>query len=284
LKILYLALAFLFLSLSAHASDTPAETPTDDATAHEAPATEDLRNPLLTMSGVYIGYRFQYFDYQEPSPNVHQYGPLHGLVVGVDGLLPRTDFFYKIEAEYLTGVLIYDGFYQSGGALEANTEDHTASLRLHFGFIDYLSSNTSLQIYSGLMYRYLYDYVQASGGYRREISQITLPLGITRRQALQNWAYGLTAEIDILASGAVKSHMSDVGPTYSDIENKQSRGYGVKLGADFDLPFRKMVFMIQPTFQYWLMDDSDIATNSHGSFLEPYNISKMYNLSLILKF
>lgn len=272
---------FLFAFSALAVEPLPADLQTPPPTADQS---DDLINPLLVITGPYVGYRFQYFDYVEPSPDIHQFGALNGAVVGYDGIIRGNDFFYKAELEYLTGTLSYNGYYQGGGALEADTNDHTALLRFNIGFTTYQTTNTALQFYSGLTSRYLYDYVQASGGYRREISQVTLPLGIIRRQAFNHWAYGLMGEIDILVSGVVRSHLSDVGPSYTDIENKQSRGFGARVGAEFDIPINSMTLMIQPTFQYWVRDDSDIDTTSQGSYLEPHNTTKIYNLSVSLKF
>jgi hypothetical protein len=250
--------------------------------AEELPSpAEETLHPLLLITGTYVGYRLQYFDYHEPSPDIREHGFLNGAVVGYDGVTSENRFFFKIELEYLTGLLTYDGSYQNnGGDLTASTHDHTSLLRLQFGKNYFLDTHQVLQVYSGFTARYLYDYVQAPGGYRREISQLTVPLGLTYRQALQTWSYGLTAEADILLSGKVKSHLSDVGPTYVDIENKQSQGYGFKLGADFNFPWNKRTIVIQPTWQYWARSDSDIDRD----LLEPYNTSSIFNLALLLKF
>jgi hypothetical protein len=262
------------------------ETTTSTTLPSNPPSTTDADQlaSRLIPRGFSLGYRLQYFDYREPSPDVREHGPLNGIIGAFETPFGHDDkAFYRMEADYLFGRITYDGYYQNGDSLTASSDDHTFGLRFNIGSSVAQSSNFVVRLYTGGMFRYLYDYVQASGGYRREISQLSVPLGITYRKNLQRVTVSLTSEFDLLWAGIVKSHLSDVGPTHSDITNRQKNGFGGKISGTVEWP-GKRTFIIEPSLQYWVIDDSDTDNDGTGNYLEPYNVTKMLNLNFIVRF
>jgi hypothetical protein len=233
--------------------------------------------------GISVGYRFQYFDYHEPSPGVREYGLMNGLGVGYEKPFGANDrAFYKIEGEFLIGKIRYDGHYLSGGGLTANSEDYTSSLRFHIG-PSFAQGNSVVRLYAGLAGRHLYDYVQATGGYRREVLQSSLPLGIIYRRVLPKITFAVSDEVDILLNGQVKSYLSDAGPPHSNIFNVQRTGFGGRIAVTLEWP-GKHTLILEPSFQYWMMADSDTDSDGTGNYLEPANTTKMYNLNFTVRF
>lgn len=247
-------------------------------------ATDDLTSRLLPR-GFSVGYRYQYFDYHEPSPDVREHGSLNGLVGAYEKPFGAdSNSFFRVEGDFLFGRISYDGHYQNGDSLNASSDDRTIGLRFNIGY-SVNQANSAIRFYTGGMFRYLYDYVQAPGGYRREISQLSVPLGMTYRKSFQKFTYSLTSEFDVLLAGIVKSYLSDVGPTHSDITNRQRTGFGGKIAGSIEWQGAgAYTYIVEPSFQYWMIDDSNLDSDGTGTYLEPFNISKILNLSFIVRF
>jgi hypothetical protein len=143
---------------------------------------------------------------------------------------------------------------------------------------DWLLKSATLSSYVGLGYRFLMNDgrgLTSTGyaGYRRQSTYIYLPAGFIYRTALRsgNKMLGLI-EYDHLLSGNQFTKLSDVTPSYSDLDSKQTDGYGVKLRLSYVTPR----WSFGPYLHYWNIADSAInptyrngVLNGYG--LEPHN-------------
>lgn len=108
---------------------------------------------------------------------------------------------------------------------------------------DYLFDRFILAYYSGLGYRFLYhDFrgITSTGarGYRRKSNYLYLPIGVEYTVSfLENSKFITNLEFDLLLIGRQKSYRSDIGPSNSDITNKQTRGFAARLNFKYRINF-----------------------------------------------
>ncbi len=152
---------------------------------------------------------------------------------------------------------------------------------------DWSLQRGTLAPYIGLGYRFLLNdgrglSTTGSAGYRRESNYIYLPAGISYRTPLSgsNELSG-SIEYDHLLSGNQFTRLSDASASYSDLNSKQTDGYGIKMRLRYVTPR----WSIGPYLHYWNIADSaytPIYLNGvlRGYGLEPYNKTLEIGLEL----
>lgn len=234
--------------------------------------------------GISVGYQYGYVEYQEPGL-MKEFGSLNGINASYDWIL--TDKFIRFEGEYLAGRIQYDGAYQDGTPVQSGSKDFILNMRGMMNWGYNLSSVALMNWYTGLGFRSLNDRIEGQGGYQREISYVYLPFGLTwNRQLNSGWSVAANAEYDVFFVGNVKSHLSDVHPSYPDVQNTQTDGMGARLNMSVRKDFVTYAIKVQPYFQYWHIKDSDYQLTvdekgRSGYVYEPENTSKMFGLNVM---
>ncbi len=127
-----------------------------------------------------------------------------------------------------------------------------------------VASSTILTPYAGLGYRYLSD--DSSGmvtnlgaaGYSREANYLYSPIGVTSYSTLNStWSLDATLEYDLFWKGLQKSHLSDTNLGFSDIENEQNSGYGVRASLNLHYDIQNTTYVFGPFVRYWDIDTSE---------------------------
>lgn len=224
-----------------------------------------------------------------------------GRMYGVSGFYVFNNLFgdnlkelkFKVDGKISNGQIDYTSV--STGSLN-NIDDIMFEIR-GVAMQKYRTSDLLTLIpYLGFGYRYLND--DSSGlrsttgayGYERVSNYFYSPVGIeTLAQWRNGWLLGFTAEFDIFWHGVQHSHLSDVNVSYSDLENSQSSGYGVRGSFKFGKKIAKMEFLIEPFIKYWDIDTSTIESISYSGFItgygyEPKNESTEIGVKAGIKF
>jgi hypothetical protein len=226
-----------------------------------------------TASGNEFGVSLGNYRYEEPGLM-----SLQGIKGGFD---LRTTKAYPARLTFLRGELRYAGGtvdYTSNGTGSSSGEpDWYFEGRALVGR-DWLLKESTLSTYTGLGYRFLLNDGRGitstdNPGYRRESTYIYLPAGIILRTGLNSGAEMIgSLEYDHLLSGNQFTKLSDTGLGYSDLDSKQTEGYGMKLRLSYVTPR----WSAGPYMHYWNIADSAInpvyrngVLYSYG--LEPHN-------------
>ncbi|NDV28040.1 hypothetical protein [Desulfovibrio sp. JC010] len=240
---------------------------------------------LFPASEFKLGYEGMYMYYDEPNV-MHEKGILNGGFAAWTGYFSQYNIMLSAELEGLAGSLRYHGKYSDGTPLECNTNDYFVSGRATMG-MGFEYDRIGVTPYLGIAARYWNDDIKATGGYERQIKQLYLPIGINLVARLDDgWSIGGTLEGDLLLGGKVKSKLSDAGPNYEDVNNKQEfgSGGGGRISAFLEYDFDDYALGMEPYFRYWQFDDSEKDTVSTGTYIEPKNKFYMSGLRLYVKF
>ena len=259
------------------------------ASGQDEPATlvESLQKSTLE-----IGPEIYYFEYDEPGV-MEQTGMFYGLALAhtsrdwvpasTEESAPDNKWMSRFELRFAYGEVDYSS--ENTGS-DDNIEDYTVEIRLLRG-LDFPKETSMSTLYAGIAYRYLND--DSSGmqtttghwGYERESNYLYIPIGLNNIRNLKNgWSFGITAELDIFLWGQQNSHLSDVGSGYSDIENEQDSGYGLRGSLRFQNHGEKTDFIIEPFIRYWDIDKSDVVLGGY----EPENETLEYGIKFIWRF
>ncbi len=252
----------------------------------------------LRPKGIEANLAVAWFDYEEPGL-MREYGFLPGIGVRARFRPDAPGIVLDAQAELFGGVLTYDGEYQDGTPLTADTVDMVTEERGTIGY-DLLGRDWRVTPYLGLGYRYWFDRVQVSGGYRREIRYLFAPMGLEAAWKLDRSAVvGMRGEYDLFLQGWVSSHLSDVSASWDDAENGQDfgSGHGVRGAAFATWPIGQSHFLTLEAFaRYWWVgdskrtiingpDDPDTTVVEQRYYVwEPKNETLMLGLALSLAF
>ncbi len=212
-----------------------------------------------TQSGSEFGVSLGSYRYEEPGLM-----SLQGLKGGFDLRITRTHFdrhtFLRGELRYAGGTVDYTS---NGTGSSSGEPDWYFEGRALIGN-DWLLKSATLSSYAGLGYRFLFNDGRGitstgAGGYRRQSNYIYFPAGFIYRTALRNGneISGLV-EYDHLLSGNQFTKLSDTGLGYSDLDSKQTDGYGVKLRLSYATPR----WSAGPYLHYW-----NIAESAHNTIV-----------------
>ena len=238
--------------------------PKEDS-VRDVPAIK-AKNERVEISGE--AYHFQY---QEPIFNLTDEGMMYG-VYGAYTVRPQKsgELFsdiadmYKVEGRFASGDVDYES--QSSGTSD-NIPDYSFELRGILGKDYDWTRQTRITPFAGIGFRYLND--DSSGkrtstgafGYERESRYLYIPAGAElTRQMSDHWSMNLTAEYDFFTWGSQDSHLSDVSSGYSDLENKQKKGFGMRGVFRLTREEENINFYVEPFVRYWHIRDSETST------------------------
>ena len=245
-----------------------------------------------------IGPEVYSFKYEEPAfpgfPGMKEEGIFYGVRFGYTSRSwvpaspkkspPDGGAMFRAEGRFAFGQVDYDGALLDGTPYKIdNIDDYVFEGRLLLG-ADMLCGDTLSTLYTGIGYRYLNDDPPPPVGYERESNYLYVPLGYQFDSSHKvGWSFGFGAEFDILIVGMQRSHLSQVG--LYDIDNRQNNGYGYRASVRFQHKSKDAIFMIEPFFRYWDIDDSEIEYAGYGYYgLEPANETKEIGVRLFWKF
>ena len=250
----------------------------------------DGTDAIVSKHNFLIGLDIGYLDYEEKGL-MEEDGPMYGLIWGYtchgdDKLMINTSLRYSF------GELDYDGAYQDGTPLTADTDDWIVEGRGLIGFDYALEGSKVITPFIGIGYRYWNDDINGSGGYEREIQYWYFPVGFETISPLSaDWKWGISIEYDLFLRGEVKCHISDVLPSVSDAENDQDfgDGHGIRGSLRFKGKLTKNYSLsVEPYVRYWDVDDSDTTIVMYMgepySIFEPANETLSFGLRLSLEF
>jgi hypothetical protein len=256
-----------------------------------------------------VGPEVYYFNYQEKRPLVifgryfdqdETIMEEEGIFYGVTGAyifrewvsgsgeqvsLDGKGLMLRAEGRFALGTVDYDGQTQGGEPLTiSDIDDRTMELRPLIGFSS-MSKTGEGFLYTGFGYRYLNDDLSKFyGGYERESNYYYIPIGITGTgpENADGWTTGLTFEFDFLLKGLQKSHLSDTGFGFSDFENKQKNGWGLRASMKF---IKRGKIEFEPFARFWAIEDSEIEIIEDGiAVYEPKNETLEAGVNIMMRF
>lgn len=196
--------------------------------------------------------------------------------------LPDGGPMFGFEGRVAFGQVDYDGALSDGSPLVINNvNDAALETRALFG-ADWLRTEHMHTVYAGIGYRYLNDDLSVDpAGYDRESNYVYLPLGYRFDAGLDaGWSWAAGIEYDLFLWGSQRSDLSEADRTLPDVDNRQDKGFGYR--ASFRLLHKQTesVFIIEPFFRFWDIDDSRISLG----FFEPANETTEYGIRVIWMF
>ena len=273
----------------------------DSIESEEAlPAARPLPYPALRRRQFDVGSEIYYYEYEEPGV-MDQEGMFYGLRLGYTdrGWLsdaPHSSAadggpMFRAEGRLAFGQVDYDGGIIDFGTGNVtpysmdDIDDWVFEGRLLLG-VDWLRRSALSTVYLGLGYRYLNDDASSDpAGYERESNYLYVPVGFQFDSShTTGWSFGFGAEFDIFIAGDQRSHLSDVGPMYSDVDMHQDSGYGYRASVKLQHKSEDGVFVVEPFIRYWDIDDSDFEYASFGTVWEPANETTEYGLAILWMF
>jgi hypothetical protein len=204
-----------------------------------------------------VAPEISYIKYEEPGLMEET-----GMMYGISGSYAFHDrVMLKAEAKFAVGLLDYDGRTWGGTPLSiSGIPNYMWEFRGLVGY-DFNARPVVISPYLGLGYRWLQDNAQekSASGYRRESNYFYIPIGVEALVVLGNgWSVGANVEYDVFVWGKQKSYLSDFSAGFSDAENDQSSGYGVRGSISIAKKGEKVGFMIEPYIKYWNIKESDV--------------------------
>ena len=251
-----------------------------------ADTTKSIPNNSFSM-----GFDARYLEYEEEDL-MEEDGWLYG-VVGRYTHHGKNHFMFETSLNYVFGELDYDGQTWGGTPIEEDTDDWIFEGRVLLGGDFKIKSSSIITFFTGVGYRYWNDDIDGSGGYEREIEYWYLPIGVEATCAsIKNWILGIRVEYDLFLGGSVKSHLSDVHPSFNDpkVDQDFGDGYGVKASLQIDRKLSKNYGLsIEPYITYWDIDESDTSTLTVYGIpvayvVEPENETTAYGMRLTISF
>ena len=231
-----------------------------------------------------LGYRYGYVTYREPGV-MEQRGSLHGATAKAQ-FLSGDMLYLGAELTGLFGTIQYDGRYEDDEKTPAKApaNDYIMDARaLVGGNLTSGSDDLYLIPYFGFGYRQLNDQIQIAGAYNRDVVYQYIPIGVMVNTIITpEYTLGVDLEYAQLLSGRVRSRLTDLGAKWSDVENHQSNGFGLRAAINNTWNMNKVNLLIAPYLQYWNLSDSDVQPASTPSgrkmYHEPANDSTLLGI------
>ncbi len=216
-----------------------------------------------------------------------------------EGLMYGAVFSYAYHNRIMAkGELIVNGGwvdYSNSGKIE-DIPDVMLEFRGTGGVDFFLGGKIMVTPYIGLGYRYLNDdgsgriSTTRAAGYERESNYLYSPVGVAILGYLGNrWSLSGNAEFDVFWRGKQISRLSDI-PGYSDLENRQKHGYGLRGNATFAKKISSRTSIeFGPFIRYWHVSQSETETVffngvPRGTGYEPKNTSTEFGLTFGVRF
>jgi hypothetical protein len=229
----------------------------------------ETRNELVISLG---GYR-----YEEPGLMSLQ-GIKSGLGLRATKAFPARSAFLRGELRYANGTVDYSS---NGTGSNTREPDWYFEGRALIGR-DWFLEESTVATYTGIGYRFLFNDgrgITSTGaaGYRRESTYIYLPVGINLRTGLESGAEMIgSLEYNHLLSGNQFTKLSDTGLGYSDLNNKQHDGYGIKLRLSYVTPR----WSVGPYLHYWNIADSETKLRYQYGVPDGYVVWEPHNRTM----
>jgi hypothetical protein len=243
---------------------------------------------------VKVAAEFSHITYKEPDFDVTEKGPFLGLYGAYD-FRPESLRYWPVNVFHLDGHFNFGLIkYTSPDGWIKNVKDYMVEPRLWLGRDIPLVSLSTITPYGGIGYRFLYDHLgEASdvGGYDRRSQYLYVPVGFElTTQMVEGWQLTFNPEYDILIHGWQTSYYSQADSDLPDLNNPQTKGYGLRGSIDMIKKMDRVNFMISPYVRYWHIKQSKTTTainQSSGLGLvgfEPENKSAEYGVRLGVQF
>ncbi len=116
------------------------------------------------------------------------------------------------------------------------------------------------------------------------------PIGIATYSVLNSiWSLDAALEYDLFWKGWQKSHLSDANLGFSDIENDQNSGYGLRASLNLHYAIENVTYVFGPFVRYWDIDTSEEEPVYRygalwGTGVEPANTSTEFGFRLAVLF
>jgi hypothetical protein len=229
---------------------------------------------LMEDEGIFYGVRLGY-TFREWAPSSPKESPSDGGAM------------FRAEGRLAFGQVDYDGELMDGTPYTIDgIDDFALEGRLLLG-ADMLRGDTLNTLYTGIGYRYLNDDTSFDpAGYERESNYLYVPLGYQFDSSDKvGWSFGFNAEFDFFIVGYQRSHTSDYDPILLDVDNRQESGYGYRASVRFQHKSKDAIFVIEPFFRYWDINDSEVSSAGFGEYgLEPANETTEVGIQLFWMF
>ena len=255
------------------------------------PGARSSQSPALRSKFFDIGAEVYQYEYEEPGL-MEKEGVFYGIRIGfTDHTWVSTSspshpadggLMFRADGRLAFGQVDYEGSLTDGTPHTIDAiDDWVFEGRLVLGN-DWLRRSALHTLYAGIGYRYLNDDASFDPfGYERESNYLYVPIGYQfDNDHATGWSFGFGAEFDVLLVGNQRSHLSDVGPSYTDIDNRQESGYGYRASIKLQHKSKRGIFAVEPFIRYWDIDKSE---QSQGWF-EPANETTEYGLSILWMF
>ncbi len=198
----------------------------------------------------------------------------------------------KIDGRIVVGRIDFDGVLLDGNQYKIdNVKDFLGEIRALGGYDFSIFESTTITPFTGLGYRFYKDQLQKSNaGYRRESSYLYSPIGVeTNTPITKGWSAGVSAEFDIFWTGTLTTHYSDLDPLFSDVDNTQDKGYGLRGSIKIHKEMDDKNFIFEPYVNYWNISKSDSQGLKHTGVVgqivtEPKNNSTEIGMKASVEF
>lgn len=236
---------------------------------------------VLAENDIELGLYTSAITYTEPSV-MEEKGSLFGFTGRF--LSHENGVFLALEGAYSSGEMDYEGSGTIKGIPNEMLEIR-GLIGKDFNF------RYRVTPYIGLGYRNLNDdssYMLSStlaSGYEREQIYYYLPIGLEFQESNlgHGWSLRGRLEYDFLIEGINHTYTSTVRG-YDDLSFTQHEGYGNRISLGFTRIFglgRSLT--IEPFYKHWNISRSNVSYDSkRRSWVEPYNYSREFGVSLIL--
>lgn len=248
-----------------------------------------------------VGTQISRIAYREPGAGMSSKGMAYGLF-GV--------YNYRMPGEYLAARILnvyhldlnfdFGQMEYTGSGRVDNIVDVIIEPRIWVGKDFVFAQDSRCTPYVGLGYRYLMDNfggkITSTGhyGYDRRSQYLYIPAGIEWTLVpAYGWELKLNGEYDLFLHGWQTSYIHQVptgtpGETYPDLDNDQTRGYGLRGSVDLIKKGDKMNYVVSPYVRYWNIRQSRVqtASNQFGTIegYEPANTSLAIGARLGVQF
>lgn len=222
-------------------------------------------------------------------------GTLNGFGFAYQDTLAGNTLFWDYNLRYLTSSSTEYKGGNSGGekfnlASKNSITEH--SFRIGVPFLERDTGDIFIKPYVGLSFRKLENPKdKKAGSYDRESNYTTIPLGSEVIFNLNNHSTAaLDLRYDLLLRASTESKLSQVDSAYKDIDNKQKKGSGIKIGANYTYYFTNQSLVISTYYRKWDFEDSeaevglDYGDGTVGMFIEPKNTTEMSGINIALGF
>lgn len=247
---------------------------------------------LKSRNGNEIGITVSSYRYEEPSLGMSNKGDKFGVNHFGTRML-NGDWFIKDDVRFAYGSVDY-----VGSGYQAGAPDWYLDARGMVGR-DIRMGNAVYSPFIGIGYRYLFNDLSGYSstgaiGYRRESNYLYIPMGLTHRFELQDFAVlATTVEFDQLLGGRQVSRLSDLVGHYGytsaeDVTNAQSSGFGFRA----DVMYEMGDWAFGPFLNIWRISRSNSILQpitQHGTttwyyFSEPENRTSEFGLHMRFRF